>query len=185
MYIYCVLHQSQFSFLSIDFGSITSSMLLFIRALSFYQTLFSLISLLLSYYVYRHVIIGAARRRFIASKGCKPIRKWRNKDPFLGLDFLWASFKALKEHRGLEVMKGRFDLLGVKTAHIDILTTRFVATIEPENLKCVLASDFRNYSLSKERKKLLRPLLGNGIFTTDGDEWVLSSFVLPRWFPRW
>ena len=180
IYIYCVLQQSQFSFLSFDFGSITSSMLLFIPPLPFYQTLFSLIGLLLSHYLYRHVTIGAARRRFIASKGCKPIRKWRNKDPFLGLDFLWASFKAVKEHRALELTKARFDRLGVKTAHIDILTRRFVATIEPENLKCVLASDFRNYSLSKERKKLLRPLLGDGIFTMDGDEWVLSSFVLPR-----
>ena len=75
-------------------------------------------------------------------------------------------------------MNDRFDLLGVKTAHIDILTRRFVATIEPENLKCVLASDFRNYSLTKERKQLLRPLLGDGIFTTDGEEWVLSSFFL-------
>ena len=175
--MYFVLHQSQFSFVSLDLRSITSSML-FIRPLSFYQTLFSCICLLVSYYVYCHVTIGLARRRFIASKGCKPIRKWRNKDPFLGLDFLWASYKALKEHRGLEVMNGRFDLLGVKTAHIDILTRRFVATLEPENLKCVLASDFRNYSLSKERKQLLRPLLGNGIFTTDGDEWVLSCFFL-------
>ena len=158
--------------------------MLFIRPLSFYQTLFSFICLLLSYYLYCQLTIGAARRRFIASKGCKPIRKWRNKDPFLGLDFLWASYKAMKEHRALEVTKCRFDLLGVKTAHIDILTRRFVATIEPENVKCVLASDFRNYSLSKERKKFLRPLLGDGIFTTDGEEWVLSSFVLRRPFFR-
>ena len=75
-------------------------------------------------------------------------------------------------------MKDRFELLGVRTAHIDILTRRFVATVEPENLKCVLASDFRSYGLSKESKKLLRPLLGDGIFTTDGEEWVLSSFFL-------
>ena len=75
-------------------------------------------------------------------------------------------------------MKDRFELLGVRTAQIDILTRRFVSTVEPENLKCVLASDFRNYGLSKERKKLLRPLLGEGIFTTDGEEWVLSSFLL-------
>ena len=82
-------------------------------------------------------------------------------------------------------MNDRFHLLGVKTAHIDILTRRFVATIEPENLKCVLASDFRNYSLSKERKKLLRPLLGDGIFTTDGEEWVLSSFFLRTFLRQW
>ena len=79
------------------------------------------------------------------------------------------------------MMQQRLDLLGVKTAHIDILTRSFINTIEPENLKCVLASDFRNYSLAKERKKLLSLFLGDGIFTTDGDEWVLSSFFLRRW----
>ena len=81
------------------------------------------------------------------------------------------------------MMKGRFDLLGVNTAHLKILTRTFVATLEPENLKCVLASDFRSYSLSKERKELLRPILGDGIFTTDGEAWVLlSSFFFSTIF---
>lgn len=66
--------------------------------------------------------------------------------------------------------KERFDLLGFNTARISILTRTFVATVEPENLKCVLASDFRSYSLGDERKMLMRPLLGEGIFTTDGRE---------------
>ena len=71
------------------------------------------------------------------------------------------------------MMKDRFDILGVNTAHIMILTRTFVATTEPENLKSVLASNFRSYSLATDRKLLLRPFLGEGIFTTDGKEWVL------------
>ena len=148
-----------------------------------YQTLTCFICLSISYHVYRHVTIGAARRRFIASKGCKPIPKWRNKDPILGIDFLAATYRAIKEHRALEVTKGRFDLLGVHTAHINILTSTFIATVEPENLKYVLANDFQSYSLGKQRKQLLRPLFGDGIFTTDGDEWVLSSFFPQKRFP--
>ena len=70
----------------------------------------------------------------------------------------------------LEMTKDRLDLLGVNTAHITILSMTFVVTIEPENLKCVLASDFRNYSLGDLRKKMLKPFLGEGIFTTDGEE---------------
>ena len=73
------------------------------------------------------------------------------------------------------MMKGRFDVLGVNTAEINILTRTFIATIEPENLKCVLASDFRSYSLGDERKQSMRPVLGKGIFTTDGKEWVVFS----------
>ena len=71
-------------------------------------------------------------------------------------------------------MKDRFDILGTNTAEITILTRTLIATIEPENLKCVLASEFHNYSLSDGRKVFLRPFLGEGIFTTDGKEWVLD-----------
>ena len=74
------------------------------------------------------------------------------------------------------MMKSKFDLLGVNTAQISILTMKFVATVEPENLKCVLSSDFRSYSLGDKRKALMRPVLGEGIFTTDGKEWVLFFF---------
>ena len=74
--------------------------------------------------------------------------------------------------------KTLFDILGVKTAQISILRMRIVATVEPENLKCVLSTDFRSYSLGDNRKKLMRPVLGEGIFTTDGKEWVPFCFLL-------
>ena len=149
--------------------------------LSLYQTLFSFACLHISYSTYHYLTVGASRRRFVASKGCKPIRQWRNKDPFLGIDFIWDSYKAVTEHRGLEATTGRFDLLGVNTARVKILTKTFVSTVEPENLKCVLSSDFRNFKLGDARKTLLRPLLGDGIFTTDGKECVFSlSFLQPR-----
>lgn len=74
--------------------------------------------------------------------------------------------------------KDRFDLLGVNTVQVSILRMTVVATVEPENLKSVLASDFRNYSLPDGRKKLLGPVLGEGIFTTDGKEWVPSFLAL-------
>lgn len=83
------------------------------------------------------------------------------------------------------MMKDRFDILGVNTAHIMILTRTFVATTEPENLKCVLASDFRSYSLATGRKEWLRPFLGKGIFTTDGKEWVLFSSFLFKGCLSW
>jgi len=49
-----------------------------------------------------------------------------------------------------------------------VLGKTFVSTIEPENLKSVLATDFKNWRVGNERKKFLGPLLGEGIFTSDG-----------------
>ena len=158
------------------------SMMTLLWPLSRYQTLLSFTCLWIFYYAYRHLKTGASRRRFIASNGCKPLRKWRNKDPFLGIDFLWDSYRAIKEHRALQMTKDRFDLLGVNTVQVSILRMTVVATVEPENLKSVLASDFRNYSLPDGRKKLLGPVLGEGIFTTDGKEWVLSFLALMTFF---
>ena len=87
----------------------------------------------------------------------------------------------------LQMTKDRFDALGCHTASISILTLTFVATVEPENVKAVLASDFRSYGLPEGRKRLLRPVLGEGIFTTDGKEWVLSFLSVMNTSPylRW
>lgn len=76
--------------------------------------------------------------------------------------------------------KDMFDLLAAHTVRMSVLTMTVVATVEPENLKCVLASDFGSYSLGDGRKKLMRPVFGEGIFTTDGKEWVLFSLFFRR-----
>ncbi|KAL9076980.1 MAG: hypothetical protein Q9161_000613 [Pseudevernia consocians] len=105
--------------------------------LSPYQTLLSLTCLLIiPYYTIQSLTARASRRRrFLASQGCKPPRKWRNRDFFLGLDFLWASYRAIQEHRALEMSKVMFDRLGAHTVRMSVLAMTVVATVEPENLK--------------------------------------------------
>lgn len=73
--------------------------------------------------------------------------------------------------------KARFDKLGVRTGQVRVLTRTFVSTVEPENLKSVLAGDFASWGLGGVRKGLLRPLFGEGIFTTDGVEYGVFFFV--------
>ena len=59
-----------------------------------------------------------------------------------------------------------------------------IATIEPENIKSVLSTDFKSYSLGDNRKRLMTPLLGEGIFTTDGAAWQHSRDMLRPNFVR-
>ncbi|KAL8709380.1 MAG: hypothetical protein Q9220_005874 [cf. Caloplaca sp. 1 TL-2023] len=56
--------------------------------------------------------------------------------------------------------------------------------MEPENMKSVLATGFNSYSVGADRKKGLRPFLGNGIFTTDGAAWQHSRDLLRPCFAR-
>ncbi|KAL8953305.1 MAG: hypothetical protein Q9222_000829 [Ikaeria aurantiellina] len=56
--------------------------------------------------------------------------------------------------------------------------------MEPENMKSILATDFKSYSVGDDRKKGLRPFLGDGIFTTDGAAWQHSRDMLRPCFAR-
>lgn len=51
-----------------------------------------------------------------------------------------------------------------------------VTTMEPENIKQVLSLGFRDWGIGGERKKVMEPFLGEGIFTSDGAE--VSFFLL-------
>lgn len=57
-------------------------------------------------------------------------------------------------------------------------------TIEPENVKTMLATNFKDWNLPDMRKDAFIPLFGRGIFTTDGAEWQHSRELLRPNFAR-
>jgi cytochrome P450 len=58
-----------------------------------------------------------------------------------------------------------------------------IATIEPENVKTVLATKFSDFSISL-RQKAFYPLLGDGIINADGELWSHSRALLRPQFSR-
>lgn len=78
-----------------------------------------------------------------------------------------------QEIRGQNTLTGRSQVLG-----------RFIFwTIEPENIKTVLATKFKDFSLGLRHAQFF-PLLGNGIFTLDGAGWAHSRSMLRPQFSR-
>ena len=65
-----------------------------------------------------------------------------------------------------------------------LLTTTIYSTIEPENLKTIMATKFKDWNLPDRRKDAFIPLLGHGIFTTDGAAWHNSRELLRPNFVR-
>jgi cytochrome P450 len=56
-----------------------------------------------------------------------------------------------------------------------------ISTIEPENIKTILATKFQDYSLGNRRKEVFLPVFGHGIFANDGAAWERSrSMVRPN-----
>ncbi|KAL9584718.1 MAG: hypothetical protein Q9212_001950 [Teloschistes hypoglaucus] len=84
----------------------------------------------------------------------------------------------------LENYTQRFNDVGRTTFASRFLWMRFLFTCEPENIKAILATDFTSYSVGEARKQQLRPILGDGIFTTDGPAWQHSRDLLRPCFAR-
>ena len=57
-------------------------------------------------------------------------------------------------------------------------------TVEPENIKAVLATHFEDYGLGTARKYSMVRTFGHGIFTTDGKDWARSRALVRPSFVR-
>lgn len=152
----------------------------------FYFTLFSSIIYAI-YYVHWQCITGGPRRRLIAKHGCKSIQptdEWNTLDRSI---FGWQGFReklaAFGDHRLLEYNCERFRRHG-NTLPLRILNRYSISTIEPENIKAMLATNFNDWSHTRQRKDALVPLIGYGILTTEGAAWKHSRELLRPNFSR-
>ncbi|CAN6672820.1 hypothetical protein TRVA0_047S00452 [Trichomonascus vanleenenianus] len=58
-----------------------------------------------------------------------------------------------------------------------------IVTVDPENMKALLATQFKDFDLG-DRHPQLKPLLGDGIFTLSGNGWKHSRAILRPQFTR-
>ncbi|KAK5133601.1 hypothetical protein LTR08_007549 [Meristemomyces frigidus] len=137
------------------------------------------------YLLFNEFTVGRRRRSLQREKGTLPAPYYTGfRDRFLGLDLFVANMKHLKERRFLENAVLRFHHDKVNTMRVVSLGEQMHFTMEPENLKTIQAIDFKRWKLSSRRKFGFRPLLGEGIFTTDGPAWHHSRDMLRPNFVR-
>jgi cytochrome P450 len=148
---------------------------------SIYTKLFATITVLgsLIFIVVRRFLV---RHRFARDYGCQPVARCFSRDPFLGLDTIPKSIRALKKHKILERGCELFAVYG-NTFTVKELHKSVIVTIEPENIKTILSLNFGHYGI-KHRLEAFRPLLGEGIFDTDGDHWAASRSLIRPSFTR-
>ena len=140
------------------------------------------------YHVHWELTTGASRRALIKKHGCEPILRNSDYDYFpnnvVGYKILLENLKAIKEHKFLENIRHRFLKHGINTASHRLILTDMIQTIEPDNLKTMLALNFKDWSLGSRRTDAFIPFLGRGIFTTDGAAWQHSREMLRPNFTR-
>ncbi|KAG8530432.1 uncharacterized protein KY384_004934 [Bacidia gigantensis] len=115
--------------------------------------------------------------------GCAPPKAMKVKDPVFGLDLLRKVLKDLANHCLLEENQKAFKKLQANTISI-MSQYRVITTTEPENVKCILATKFKDFKIDDNRKKALIPIIGEGIFTSDGQAWEHSRGLLKPQFAR-
>lgn len=138
---------------------------------------------LCTYSVVQRAILSINRRRFIREHNCIPVRRIPSKDPVLGSDVVFQSYKHLNTHSYLDLTRKRFLEHG-NTFQAKMMGARVYNTAEPENIKTLLASRFDDFGLGKRRKSAFKSLIGHAILNTDGTEWSHSRRFLRPSFAR-
>lgn len=134
------------------------------------------------YRVHWELTTGASRRALIKKHGCEPIKKSSDYNFFpnnvIGYKTLLENLAGIKHHNFLERLQKRYRNHGNNTMIQRLIFTDMIQTIEPDNLKTMLAVKFKDYCLGDRRTSAFIPFLGHGIFTTDGAAWQHSREML-------
>lgn len=101
--------------------------------------------------------------------GCKPAPLRENRW-VLGVDLLWDLTQADKRNEvPTEILK-IFRRAKYPTFEMRDLGDASIMTTDPRNIQAILATQFEDFNLGR-RNQYFFPLLGDGIFTVDGELW--------------
>lgn len=87
--------------------------------------------------------------RLEKAAGCSPPVPWRIWDPVISLDFLWSIYKGFVNRTVLQDNHHRFLKMKANTLKTYIMG-HFITTMEPQNVKAVLATHFKDFELGEE-----------------------------------
>ncbi|EGX89124.1 Cytochrome P450 [Cordyceps militaris CM01] len=134
-------------------------------------------------YFFQKIWIEYSHRRRASALGCGPVYRRQGKLPF-SVDQTYKAFRALQDNEFLNLEVTTHQDLGRSTFTQPNLGRDLLMTTDPENVKALLATQFKDFGLGPMRLKILEPLLGLGIFTSDGKDWQHSRAILRPQFTR-
>ncbi|MCJ1241206.1 hypothetical protein MMC14_009210 [Varicellaria rhodocarpa] len=117
-----------------------------------------------------------------ARRGCGPAPTLPKMDP-LGLTRLIDALKAAREERSPQYIVEVMDDMGkdVHTVRALILDYEVLVTRDPENVQAMFATQAQDFGIAAHRAGNWEPLLGAGIFTSQGEAWKHSrALVRPQ-----
>jgi cytochrome P450 len=89
--------------------------------------------------------------------------------------------RANMNHENIALWRWFFESTGrvnATTSEARPLGERFLFTVEPENIKAILATQFQDYGKGEPFHLVWKEFLGDSIFTTDLDQWHASRQLI-------
>lgn len=120
----------------------------------------------------RGLYIYVQNYRFAKANGCKPATPLPQTERIIGYDQFKQQVEAFKNKTLLPDGVERFERIG-DTFSVVSMGRKFWITREPENVKAILATNFKDFGIGR-RLNAMGALLGQGIFTSDGALWEHS-----------
>jgi hypothetical protein len=130
--------------------------------------------------VIRYIYGTIQSRRTARALGCLPAKQLSS--PYFGIKSYLNLRRAASQKKIFPYLESEV-ARGGTTFEQRILGISQTTTIEPENVKALLATQFNDFALGL-RHEIFYPLLGDGIFTLDGAGWSHSRAMLRPQFSR-
>lgn len=125
----------------------------------------------LAYWVITRFTTSLEQRKFAYANACQPCRRLPQRERLIGYHLYRQDVAMARLGRSLQTAQHRFRLFGHTFSGV-VMGQFFITTIDPENVKALLSSQFSDFDSGK--KSLFGPFIGDSMLTTDGTLWKHS-----------
>nr|A0A4P8DJE5.1 RecName: Full=Cytochrome P450 monooxygenase dmxL3; AltName: Full=Dimeric xanthone biosynthesis cluster protein L3 [Cryptosporiopsis sp. 8999]QCL09088.1 DmxL3 [Cryptosporiopsis sp. 8999] len=115
--------------------------------------------------------------------GCKPVKRYPNREPFLGSDLSRILKEENKRGKGLEAYANLHRTYG-DTFAFKALSPTQLSTCDPKNIQTIATTNFDHWGVEPMRGDTLAPFLGPGVLTHDGQIWKRARANIRPTFNR-
>ena len=132
---------------------------------------FCLLSTYIVYYLLSSFLASRRHAQNAARLGCKDPPRRPYQLPF-GIDMAQRVMKADREKRVPDMFTEVYEEMGRPATWSQyLLGADILVTVDPLNIQALLATQFNDFEIGHNRRANFMPMLGNGIFTSDGKDW--------------
>ena len=135
-----------------------------------------------AYYYVPRIRLHFAREKIIKENGCQPPPQVPSTDPKWGKDIADQLGVAYRTHRRSEWFQDYHNKLGLTYQLVALKKTR-IHTVDAENIRAIFSKP-QDWGVSPLRLPPWGPLLGRGVFTTDGTYWRHSRDLVQPLFKK-